>query len=190
MTGCLGLEWSTRTLSVGLRMEGHLTVRTIEVERFNAREALDLVTTVFNETSCTEKDLHEIRLGRGPGNYTGIRQSIALAIGLAAPSSLPIYAVNSGSLTLPDTSDRWVMGDARRGMWWGAHFPSQQPDWLLAPPEEWEERLSHSTVCSAEPERLHSLEARSAAPSVSTLLQLPAEYLNEPVEPLYLHQAV
>lgn len=194
MNVCLGLDWSTRTVSVGLCCDGELIIRTLEVDRFNAPQALGLVLETLSDAGCSEKDITEIRIGRGPGNYTGIRQSIAFSIGLAAPSSLPVVAVNSGTLmqsdTLSESDARWIMGDARRGRWWGAHFPSMDPQWMVLPPEEWPKRVSQTPVMSAEPERLDTLEVQSATPSMSALLHVPADQLPEPVQPLYLHGPV
>ena len=194
MSVCLGLEWSSRRNSVALLDHGKVTEKFIMTNRFSAPEALCLVTEVLAEAGKSERDLTEIRIGRGPGNYSGIRQSIAYAIGLSAPDALPVRAVNSGALINIEqgTEDGpyWIMGDARRGKWWGAKFPSSNPEWRVMPPEDWKPILSTLPVYSAEAERLESLSAELQTPMAKNLVQLPDSALPESIEPLYVHQAV
>jgi tRNA A37 threonylcarbamoyladenosine modification protein TsaB len=167
-------------------------VRELECARFYVPDALQLISDTLQEAGATEGEITEIRIGRGPGNYTGIRQSIAVAIGLAAPGGLPVRAVNSGALldVPPDPPSRgvWVMGDARRGWWWGGRLPN--PVWKLARPEEWMRETEGACLLSSDPARLDGLQVTEAYPRISKLLSLEPEQCAEPVEPLYLHPAV
>jgi tRNA A37 threonylcarbamoyladenosine modification protein TsaB len=175
-------------------MGGDVTVRSEEHSRFSAPAALDLLTDTLRESDCAPARITEIRIGRGPGNYTGIRQSIAVAIGLSLPESTPILAVNSGTLISAPAdaaAGYWVLGDARRGLWWGGRFPvSGLPEWTLKTPEAWMKDLQRDVVLSSEADRLHGLKVQQGFPSVQVLLDLRDSQLTEAAEPLYLHQAV
>jgi len=190
----LGLEWSTSRVSVAVEKESTVIARSLDLPRFRAPDALGLLMTVLKEAETTAGELTEIRVGRGPGNYTGVRQALAVAIGLSQPDALPVRAVNSGTVLVSGLSSGGekirVMGDARRGLWWGAEFPSTNPEWILRPPNEWTAEPQASRLVSSEADRLSPLHVEPAYPSASDLFVLNEDQLNECAVPLYLHQAV
>lgn len=191
----LALEWSSPRISVAVENSGVVTERVAEMDRFRAPDALGLTSELFREMNLSEGDIREIRIGRGPGNYTGIRQSIALALGCALPDGLPIRLVNSAAVLAAGLqhvpSEAWVLGDARRGMWWGGRRVTPEAwHFELHPPEVWRENIGTAAVYSSETDRLSGLNLHQAFPSAADLLGLPDEKLTEPQEPLYLHKAV
>jgi tRNA A37 threonylcarbamoyladenosine modification protein TsaB len=181
-------------ISVALKVQGQVTSKQAAMERFRMPEAIHLFTQTLQEAGCCERDIHEIRVGRGPGNYTGIRQSLALAIGLSVPSSLPLRVVSSGSALFygpeMDQTPGWVLGDARRGEWWGAWVSGSSIEWKTDTPERWRETLRGHIAFSAEPHRLEGVEVTAAVPKAESLLHIAEDLFTEPAEPLYLHQAV
>lgn len=189
----LAVEWSSRRLSVAIGRGEEVRERAVEVDRFRAPEGMALLDAVLGEF---DGDLGEIRVGRGPGNYSGIRQAFAWAAGMAAPGGLRVTARSSGRAQacrlLGVSAPLWILGDARRGLWWGCRFSREtmEGEWMLAPPESWRERIGDEPVFSAEAERLGGLSNVIAdMPRARDLLE--AKELNEEeATPIYLHPPV
>jgi len=155
-------------------------------------------------------------VGRGPGNYSGLRAALTLARGLALPRGRPVRAVSSGSAL----ADEWfaapntarplaVMGDARRGrIWSGVFHPGEtaagpRDGWQLTTPADLPRTLPTDgcDLVSPEPERLTRLPGWPAAwtPLIRrgdpTACAVGRRALNpaarpEPLTPIYLHPAV
>jgi len=91
----LGIETSGRVGSVALSVDGRIEEREIA----NAREQTERLLAVVDELLAGARleltDLDGIAFGRGPGSFTGLRVSAAVAQGLAAPSRLPLLPVSS-----------------------------------------------------------------------------------------------
>ena len=189
----LALEWSSPRISAAVEVEGTVYSRTSDLTWFRMPDALTLVEDVFREGGVEAGDLTEILIGRGPGNYTGVRQALALAMGMAAPGRLPVRCTSSGRVLASSVNDPdgfWILGDARRGLWWGAKFPAESPDWQLHCPEHWKKVLGSVPVYSGEPKRLEGIQAVEQYPDAASLFDLPPGTLTDPLEPLYLHPAV
>jgi tRNA threonylcarbamoyl adenosine modification protein YeaZ len=196
MSAVLALEWSTGRLSVALRQGHAVWSDAVEVDRFRSPEAMALLDRLADTAGEAWNHITEVRVGRGPGNYSGIRQAFAWAAGFAAPGGIRITARSSGTVQamrwLQTESAVWVVGDARRGSWWGSKFEgaTTEADWQLATPEVWGEKLQSAFIISAEAARLQDLSGVVAdAPTAEDLLR--ADRLSEePPEPIYLHPAV
>lgn len=196
----LAIEWSSRRLSVAARA-GNGTIEELAEEgaRFRVTEALELLDRFLGRRGLTLSDCREIRIGRGPGNYSGVRQAFAWTGGAAAPGGIRPRALSSGRaqavrLTRERGEGVAVLGDARRGMWWGAEFESgrtETADWRLDSPEGWRGRLGSRPAVSAEAERLGGLPGlESDFPRAADLLHPDIDDDEEPFEPLYLHPPV
>ena len=59
--------------------------------------------------------LSQIVVGLGPGSYSGVRQAIAAATGLAAATGAPVVGVPSSAALAVDAERYQAVGDARRG---------------------------------------------------------------------------
>lgn len=193
MTDILALEWSSRRLSVAWNYDGVVEERVIEASRFRVTEALSLL----EECGDLLKEITEIRIGRGPGNYTGVRQALSWAIGFSAPGGIRLNAISSGRaqarrLLEEEGGEIVILGDARRGQWWGARFPAIQAEWRLQSPAAWQADVQGLKVFSPEAERL-SPELDSVMleyPRAFDLLSFPEESTTEELAPCYLHPAV
>jgi len=80
--------------------------------------ALALIETVFEKAGAERNELDRIVLGLGPGSYTGIRSSIALAQGWLLGTDVQLYGVSSEE-AIARSSDHegefLVVSDAQRG---------------------------------------------------------------------------
>lgn len=194
--GRLAIEWSSRRLSVAYEGEGVEPMEaSVEVARFRAEEAMKLLEEWMEALPGGWRGVRDIRVGRGPGNYSGIRQGFAWAAGAAAPGGIRVTACSSGRAQARrlrrEGETLWILGDARRGMWWGCGFGEDEEAeaaWETAPPEAWRERVRGARVVSAEASRLSGLEGvESDCPRALDLLHTEAE---EACRPIYLHPPV
>lgn len=155
-------------------------------------------------------------VGRGPGAFSGLRISTAVAQSFALPSGAPVYAVSSGEALARSVAcevrevDVIVVGDARRDrLWWNRYRPEGDGveaggEWSLGEAAElvdqWPEgavvvspdfdRLKHLVPASKtrwiEESRYPS--AREVALLIKERVRL--ELPSEPLTPLYLHPPV
>jgi tRNA threonylcarbamoyl adenosine modification protein YeaZ len=192
MKKILAVEWSSRRISCALT--GCDEVWT-ECPRFHAPTAMGLLDRLFAEHEISWEQIGEIRVGKGPGNYSGVRQAFAWAFGASAPGGIRVRSVSSGQaqanrLQKEGETEFWILGDARRGTWWGA-AAGETMEWEIATPEEWIKRVSGNPVFSGESERLTGVEGiRQHTPTAIDLLNVPENSLSDDNRPLYLHPAV
>lgn len=194
MSRILALEWSSRRLSVAWSRNREFEERVVEASRFRVTEALSLL----EDCGDLLKEVTEIRIGRGPGNYTGVRQALSWAIGFSAPGGIRLIALSSGRAQARRLLDEGgaeeiaILGDARRGQWWGTRFPTMQADWRLQAPAAWQAEVQGLKVFSPEAERLRP-DLDSVVldyPKALDLLNFPEESAPEELAPCYLHPAV
>jgi tRNA A37 threonylcarbamoyladenosine modification protein TsaB len=195
MSVTLAMEWSTRRLSVatgGVALSPLESV--LEVDRFHGPAAIGLLETHLAERDIPLSSVDELVIGRGPGNFSGIRLAFAWAAGCMAPGGVTLRAHSSGRVMaerlMKDAPPFYVLGDARRGFWWGcAVREGHIGDWTLETPEVWRDKIGGSSVYSSEAARLGALsglqEAYPSALDLLTTRQAPEERA-----PLYLHPAV
>jgi tRNA threonylcarbamoyladenosine biosynthesis protein TsaB len=91
----LGLETSSAAGSVALTTPSGTWVRTIATPREQTERLLALTDELLVAAGLRLDDLDGIAFGRGPGSFTGLRVSVAVAQGLAAAAGLPLLPVSS-----------------------------------------------------------------------------------------------
>ena len=139
-------------------------------ERFKSQEFFTHLDQLISRHGLVVADLDRLIAGRGPGNFTGLRISMATLQGLALPHGIELMAISSGYALAWDhlcstdgSSDQQVTvtGDARRGTCWSAHFQQADgalkilKDWHLVPSDKLEEHLpSEATHLSPEWDRI------------------------------------
>src|SRR6204780_2634963 len=121
----LALDAATEACSVALLADGALISRTIESGKSNAVKILSMAEEVMAEAQVSLSMLDGIAASIGPGAFTGVRISVAVAQGLAFGAGLPVVAVT----TLEALASKIVSGgaagalaclDARMGeVYWG-----------------------------------------------------------------------
>jgi tRNA threonylcarbamoyladenosine biosynthesis protein TsaB len=91
----LGLETSSAIGSVALTTPADTRVRTIATPREQTERLLALTDELLVAACLGLDDLDGIAFGRGPGSFTGLRVSVAVAQGLAAAAGVPLLPVSS-----------------------------------------------------------------------------------------------
>jgi tRNA threonylcarbamoyladenosine biosynthesis protein TsaB len=124
----LALDASTEALSIAIQFNGQ-TVRHFEVcPQQHSQKVLPLVCELLDKAGCKLQDLDGIVFGRGPGSFTGVRISVAIAQGLAYGANLPLVGVSTLQAMAQQAIDEKqvesvVTGiDARMGEIYFAHY--------------------------------------------------------------------
>lgn len=216
----LALEGSTHTASLTVFRDGE-PVGSAELKQPGRWEhaVSEQTAVLLAAAGCDPKDIDTCFLGRGPGQYTGLRVMAATALGLTLPYGIPVHAVSSGAALLYGRRDQIqppvaVIGDARRGCCWVglcgdlSELKQAPVAWQVAAWSALPEVLSEvRAVFSPEPERVvmqledaglaqHDIppltEALPTAQDVGRLAQaqIGAGMPSEPQEPIYMHPPV
>jgi tRNA threonylcarbamoyladenosine biosynthesis protein TsaB len=121
----LALDAATETCSVALLADGELIVRSVESGKSSALQILALVREVAAEARVSLTSLDGIAASIGPGAFTGVRITVAVAQGLAFGLNLPVVPVmtlEALALRVLDGAQAAVLAclDARMGeVYWG-----------------------------------------------------------------------
>lgn len=121
----LALDAATEACSVALLSGDALISRTIESGKSNAARILGMVEEVLAEAQVSLSMLDAIAASVGPGAFTGVRISVAVAQGLAFGAELkvvPISTLEALALQVIGEQDRRALAclDARMGeVYWG-----------------------------------------------------------------------
>ena len=121
----LAIDTSTEALSVALRNDQSTIERNLETARGHAEQILSLIDAVLGEAGVQLSQLDGIAAGVGPGSFTGVRISVAVAQGLSFGAGVPVVPVTSlEALAFPvieSGADRVIAClDARMGeVYWG-----------------------------------------------------------------------
>ena len=91
----LAFETSSRLGSVALETAAGLTVRELGQPREQTERLLAIIDELLKAAGIGLESLDGIAFGRGPGSFTGLRVSVAVAQGLSAVSGVPLLPVSS-----------------------------------------------------------------------------------------------
>jgi tRNA threonylcarbamoyladenosine biosynthesis protein TsaB len=121
----LALDAATEACSVALLSNGALISRTIESGKSNAVKILSMAEEVLAEAQISLSMLDGIAASIGPGAFTGVRISVAVAQGLAFGADLrvaPVTTLEALALQVLDGPGSRALSclDARMGeVYWG-----------------------------------------------------------------------
>src|SRR6266481_5612939 len=91
----LALDAATEACSVALLSGDELIWRSAEGGRSHAQQVLGMVEAVLAEAEVSLSTLDGIAASIGPGAFTGVRISIAVALGLAFGADLRVVPVST-----------------------------------------------------------------------------------------------
>ncbi|HEY2466133.1 MAG TPA: tRNA (adenosine(37)-N6)-threonylcarbamoyltransferase complex dimerization subunit type 1 TsaB [Steroidobacteraceae bacterium] len=121
----LALDAATEACSVALWENDALISRTIESGKSNALKMLSMAEEVLAEAQVSLSMLDGIAVSIGPGAFTGVRISVAVAQGLAFGANLkvaPVTTLEALALQVLDGPGSYALAclDARMGeVYWG-----------------------------------------------------------------------
>ncbi|HEY0802797.1 MAG TPA: tRNA (adenosine(37)-N6)-threonylcarbamoyltransferase complex dimerization subunit type 1 TsaB [Steroidobacteraceae bacterium] len=91
----LALDAATEVCSVALLVDGDVIARTFESGKSSALKILSMVEEVMAEGQVSLSMLDGVAASIGPGAFTGVRISVAVAQGIAFGASLPVVPVTT-----------------------------------------------------------------------------------------------
>lgn len=124
----LAFDASTEALSLVLNYNGQLFHHFEECPQQHSQKILPLVDSLLAQANCKLTDLDVIGFGQGPGSFTGVRISVAIAQGLAYACKLPLVGVSTLQMmaqqAYQQTGETSVFSaiDARMGEVYFAHY--------------------------------------------------------------------
>jgi tRNA threonylcarbamoyladenosine biosynthesis protein TsaB len=217
----LALELSTEEKSVAIQtLSGSVHERSWPEDRSKPDPLYEMLDAVRMDAGLSWEDLTGVIVGRGPGQYSGMRAAVSAAQGLALPGGIPVTGVSSGAAQawrmLRDSERALVavLGDARRQRWWMGMFDLDPgglrsvTDWALYTDEDVVAAVSASTayVVTSDWDRCSEalqvmfpgrelLHPGAFFPRASDLLSLHASRTVSGMDPesplpIYLHPAV
>ncbi len=151
------------------------------------------LTEAMKVVRAADGRLERIIVGLGPGSYSGMRQAIAAATGLATATGTPLVGVPSAAALEVGALRYQAVGDARRGTF---YYTAVENGRCVAGPELLEDqaglqaRLAERSdwpVFAVESLPDGMVDAPVALPSAERLLAVPiAAHVLPPLEPIYL----
>jgi tRNA threonylcarbamoyladenosine biosynthesis protein TsaB len=121
----LALDAATESCSVALLCQGELMVRSAESGKAHAQQILELIEQVLADGQVSLSMLDGLAASIGPGAFTGVRISVAVAQGLAFGAGLQVVPVTTlEALSMPvlgaEATRAVACLDARMGeVYWG-----------------------------------------------------------------------
>jgi tRNA threonylcarbamoyladenosine biosynthesis protein TsaB len=95
MTRVLALDAATEACSVALLCDGTVRERSVEAGRDHAQQLITMVAELMAEAQVSWSMLDGIAASIGPGAFTGVRISVAVAQGMAFGAGLPVAPVST-----------------------------------------------------------------------------------------------
>lgn len=143
----LAFDTSTEWLAVGLLAHGQRWTDNQPGGAAASTALLPAVQALLQRAGCVMADIDAIGFGRGPGAFTGLRTSCAVAQGLAVGLGRPVLPLDSLLLVAeqarrqagaPGAFDVGVAMDARMGQAYAARYRWNGDDWqVMQPPGLW-----------------------------------------------------
>lgn len=125
----LALDTSTREGSVAVGATGDvLGELTLSVRATHSETVLPAIDRLLSEVGWTARDLEAVVVGAGPGSFTGIRITAALARGICFPTGAALFAYSSLAAIAADAANAGAKGqicallDARRDQVYAAGY--------------------------------------------------------------------
>lgn len=106
-----------------------------DMARGQGEALLEIVSKTISDAGLSVQDLNAIGVGIGPGNFTGIRISVAAARGLALGLGIPAIGVDRFEALGLEGPDLPIVVPAIRSQVWVRHA-SEAPVQTDAPPAE------------------------------------------------------
>lgn len=159
--GLLAFDTSTEQLAVGLLSAGRRWTADLPGGAQASRLLLPAARELLQRAGTSLPHLAAVAFGRGPGAFTGLRTSCAVAQGLALGLRLPVLPLDSLMLVaeqvrqqadLPADGDVGVAMDARMGELYSARYRWRGGVWqVVQPPGLWSAQVLAAAWAAAPP---------------------------------------
>ena len=126
----LAIDTSAAHCAAALLCGDRLAVRVEDMAKGQAERLVPMVNELLAAEGVTMADIGLTGVGVGPGNFTGIRISVALARGLALGLGVPAVGVTGFEAVVPQgPGPCWVVLPAPRGQVYAQRFgPEAEPE--------------------------------------------------------------
>lgn len=91
--------------------DGHTFASVEALQTGQAERVFPLLTQLLAQAGCTLRDITQIGVTVGPGNFTGIRVGVCAAIGLGLSREVPVFGVTTLSAWAQTAYLQSVRGD-------------------------------------------------------------------------------
>ena len=123
----LGIDAATEACSAAIEVDGAIRERFQIAPRQHTQLLLRDIEALLADAGIAVRELDGIAYGMGPGAFTGVRLTVAVAQGLAFAHDLPLVGVCNLAATAleidaPDQALIWTAFDARMGQIYHARF--------------------------------------------------------------------
>lgn len=197
----LALEFSAQERSVAVATESGEMLAVVRERDFRGVTGMTIVDRALQEARSTPPEISKIALGLGPGSYTGIRSSIAIAQGWQLGREVELIGISSALCLAHEAQAQGLRGtfsiiiDAqRREVYWTTFEIGEKEVREIDPLQivPLSEIPQEHPVIGPDSSRL-ATGGRDLSPLASTLalLALTAgkSVRGEELEPIYLRQA-
>ncbi len=151
----LAFDTSAAHCAAALLLPDRVVQRLEPMEKGQAERLVPMLEEVLIEAGLGWQDLKAIAVGTGPGNFTGVRISVATARGLALGLGIPAVGVTRlEALAFGLTRPVRVVEDARRGEVYVQDFTAEGPGAAQLVVTDGVDALSNTTGSAAGPNAL------------------------------------
>ena len=141
----LAMELSTRRGSAALFIDDELRSNVEwEAGRKSGSKLFQSVQELLEKSGIGLEEVNTFAVGRGPGNYSGMRVTMTAANSFALPGSNRVFAISSGEALAAQASQEQdanhvlVLGDARKNSIWMGFYTAgrkEHMDWKVVDDE-------------------------------------------------------
>ena len=91
----LSIDCSTEIFSIFVKSKNKTFSEFLQSDKFNNDLLMKKIIDFFKKKSLTFDDISEILVNQGPGNFSGLRSSLAVAKGISISKNLKLYGFNT-----------------------------------------------------------------------------------------------
>tara|TARA_Y100000590_G_scaffold463471_1_gene630288 strand:- start:1160 stop:1765 length:606 start_codon:yes stop_codon:yes gene_type:complete len=91
----LSIDSSTDVSSLFIKIESKTFSKVLQSDKSNNDLLMKQILDLFVENNLNFKDLSDIYVNQGPGNFSGLRGSIAIAKGISLSKNLNLFGYNT-----------------------------------------------------------------------------------------------